>query len=302
MEELSLFDFDFSGEENSFEDKKAVFETLLDYFKELRNPYTMNIEYLPLKVKTYLDNFEAEGWIKIEQNRIEIKHQYIKFHTVEELADEYQAKMDHWLNKPDVCWYNDILQVRNFFGPIRFKDKNDQKAFYLEKNRITKEAAKQLGLNHFINKPSSRGHKMSPFDSKWTKEHVLPTIVEHVISITDIDEMYQFFREHTFFFGRRDWNWDKSPVQTAPYAEYRAFLPTEFDLACLCEAKDLKTVKLIMDYQGSAFGGDLMNRKIIYPNGWSYERYEATLTDEDKELIKKDKERLARLHGEIYNA
>ncbi|RKJ27626.1 hypothetical protein D7X33_42785, partial [Butyricicoccus sp. 1XD8-22] len=126
-----------------------------------------------------------------------------------------------------------------------------------------------------------------------------------IIPITDFDQMDDFFRTHVFFMGRRDWQEGyRQDFEIPPYPEFKRLSPSYFDIACLCEAEDEKAVKLILDYSGSVYGYSEKNSDLtfLYPNGWSMEKYESTLTDKDRELIRKDKERLKRLHSHKYSA
>src|SRR5690606_25928488 len=112
------------------------------------------------------------------------------------------------LSKPDVCWYKHVLPAINFGPlPIRYKDEQTKQAVIKKKYEIIKDVATILGLDHFLNVPSSRGQKITAFSSKWAKENVLPLVVELVKPINDYDEMQDFFESHIFFFGRRDWDW-----------------------------------------------------------------------------------------------
>lgn len=276
---------------------KNAFKELLVFSKKRNNPSFISSKGLPVKIRNYVLDFKKNGWIDTEKSMLQIKEEYINFHTVEELIDDYQISIKSLLSKPNLCWYKDFLQLRNFSGPRRFKNKSDKDRFYNEKSKITKEVALQLGLNHFINVPSSRGHKMSAISSKWARKYVIPTLAKYVIPITDIDKMESFFKNHTFFFGRRDWDWEGLSNIPA-YPTFKAFSPTEFELACLTQVEDENTLKMIFDYLGYATGSGLLeNRRIVFPEGWSIERYEESLTEEDKELIGLDKERLKRLHA-----
>lgn len=304
--QLSIFDEEIVLGANEPQDVKKrkervsnAFDELLELAKKRGNPIYIGIKNLPSNIKLYLLDFKENGWIEVRNDAIQIKRKYLKFHTVNELVEEYRSSANELLAKPDVCWYKHFLNLRNFFGPIQYKSDQIRNEFYIEKSKVTKELAMKLGLNHFMKVPSSRGHIMNSVSSKWAKKYVLPVIAEHVIPITDINEMENFFKKHAFFFGRRDWDWEKSGSFKVPaYPVFKIFSPTEFNLACLSQAKDEKTVALIFKYMSHSSGrGVLNNRTIIYPAGWSMERYEQSLTDEDKEVIQLDKERLARLHN-----
>lgn len=306
MEQLSIFDEEIILAAQEPKDKKGreeriktAFEELLDYSKGRGNPVYIGKKSIPPNAKLYLMDFAKKGWVQLRHDGLQILREYIKFHTVDELIEEYRNSANELLAKPGVCWYKDFLELRNFYGPIQFKEEEDRKQFRIEKDKVTKEVALKLGLDHFMNVPSSRGHQMNSISSKWAKKHVLPVIAEHVIPITDIDEMESFFESHVFCFGRRDWDWENSCSFNVPaYPEFKKFSPTEFDLACLTQAEDEKTVALIFKYMGHSSGWGIMDgRTVIYPHGWSMEKYEESLTEEDLEIIQKDKERLARLHN-----
>lgn len=302
--ELTLFDFDFTEANNEILSKERVseqFAVLQKLFKKRRNSYFMGLNELPKDMLIYIDEFEKMGWIERRNGGINILNPYLDYHTVDEVVDEFKTMVDHALNQPDVSWYENVLPVVNHGAiPIRVKDEETKKQMYRQQKEIIKEATKKLGLKHFLQVPSSRGHKMNPFSSKWSRQHVLPTVIQYVKTITDYDEMESFFNNHVFFFGRRDWNFGKSTIPIPPYPEFKRLTPGYFDIACLCEATDDKTIELILEYSGVVFGyserenGQL---KYIYPQGWSMERYESTLTDEDKKLIEEDQERLKKLHS-----
>lgn len=226
-----------------------------------------------------------------------MEHQYIDFHDPQELIDVFKKLADERLSNPKICWYKDFLQFGNFFSPIQFKNNEDRKRFAALKYNAMKDIAIRLGLDHFLNVPSSRGTKMNVLSSKWEREHVLPLMIEHILPITEYDEMASFFSSYSFFCGRRDWTWGKHAIDIAPYPEFKSFSPIYLDIASLCEANDAETVKLIIEYQGCAYGSG--NREVLYPKGWSMEKYQESLTDEDKELIRLDKERLEKLHNHI---
>jgi len=226
-----------------------------------------------------------------------ILDEFVKFHTTEELINGYEEILWKAISKPDVSYYDNVLPLINSAcSPIRYENDKQREIVYKRKQLIVKDIVTELGLNHFLNVPSARGMKMKLFNSKWIKEHVLPTVINIVKDIDDYDEMEYFFRNNTFFFGRRDWNWGYNDI--APYPEYKQILPSPLDIAALSEATEDKDIKLILEYVGNASGGSFYSpQDAIYPDGWSFERYEETLTEEDKQLIKEDEERLKRLHG-----
>lgn len=305
--ELNLFDFDFSeSNEEMFSDEKVMekFNQLQEIFKERRNGHFVTVKSLPRDLFVYLEEFKKRGWIERHENAvigpgIDIPDQYLIYSTADELVDEYREKMNKALSDPDVSWHYTILPIINSAArPVRWKNEKVKAEVSRRKREINKKAATELGLKHFIEVPSSRGIKMNPFGSKWSRKHVLPKVAEYVIPITDFEEMYNFFHEHAFFFGRRDWDWNDST--TPAYPEFKKLLPSLFDIACLCEAGDEKTIKLILDYAGCTYGGfKYKNPDItyVYPDGWSMERYAETLTAEDKKVIEEDQERLKRLHS-----
>lgn len=301
---LDLFDFDFTEtNEEVFSDDKVLekFRQLQQAFKEKQNAYNMQMEEMPKDVIMYLDEFLNRGWIeKRSSSGINIPDEHLTYHTADELIKEYEDTMNRVLSRPVANWYNHVLPVMNFnSSPIRWKNDNVREEVSKAKKEINKKAAQTLGLKHFLEVPESRGSRMKCLDSKWEKKHVIPKIADLVIEITDFDEMEDLFRNHAFFCGRRDWTWGKSTIPIAPYPEFKRLMPTVFDIACLCEAEDEKTVQLILEYAGCAFGYFERlnpNMKYVYPDGWSMKEYEATLTFEDIELLIEDRERLKRLH------
>lgn len=158
------------------------------------------------------------------------KREFLDYHTPEEAIENYQIVIESLLNRDKKCWYKDFLSARNNAGPCEFKTEEDRERFSKMKKEVTKEAAITLGLDHFMNVPSSRGHKMNQFDSKWEKKHVIPMIAEKIIPMTDYDDVEEFFKTHSFFCGRRDWTWSKSPTPTPPYPEYKTVSLSEFDI------------------------------------------------------------------------
>lgn len=306
---LDLFDFDFTEENEDLMTDERVFEqleVLQNLFKEHNNGYYMRISDLPRGMVLYLDEFEKRGWIEYrDSNAINLLDDYLKYHTLEEVAYAFQSRIDRALNNPNVSWYETVLPIMSSgVIPIRCKNKDIEEEMRKIENEIRVEAAISLGLDHFLEVPSSRGMKMHPFSSKWSAENVLPLIAESIIPITDYNEMNSFFRENVLFFGRRDWDRDgiRNDYDIPPYPEFRRLLPCTFSIACLCEATDIETIKLILDYSGSSYGNyeKRTDLNILYPDGWSMERYESSLTDEDKELIRLDQERLKRLHSHKY--
>ncbi|WP_193065165.1 hypothetical protein [Oceanobacillus oncorhynchi] len=306
MKQLSIFDIPTEEiiDTISEEEIEKQFSILQDISKEHDNSYFIGISNLPLSVKNCLKQFEEKGWIeKRLGNGVCILDPFLAHKSPEEIAAIHQERLDMALENPNVSWYENVLHVANFSPtPIRYKNKEMQWKTRQLIDEITKNAAKKLGLKHFLEVPSSRGMKINPISSKWARNHVLPMILEKIIPIKDMNEMEDFFHYHVFFMGRRDWDkkgYSKN-YQIPPYPEFKRIVPSVFDIACLCEATEAKTIKLILEYAGSAHG--CMEREkddmiYLYPEGWSFANYESTLTDEDKLLIKEDQERLERLHG-----
>lgn len=300
--EITLFNFDFSNEKkNKMSEENIIknFSILQEIFKKKGNPYIVPLQELPPDTLIYLDEFEKRGWIEKWSDGINIRDEYLKYHSIDEVVNNYKNLLEIQLKKPDVNWYEDILPIINFgIQVIRYKDEETKNKIYQKTKEVTIEAAKQLGLKHFLEVPSARGQKTKPF-SGWAKKHVLPILVEYVLPITDYYEMEKFFRTHAFFFGRMDWNKEQYTENFAvpPYPEYRMFFPSIFENVCLCEATKKEEVELILEYVGIAYGYDKKDKKItvVYPDGWSYEKYLETLTEEDKEILKKDRERAKRL-------
>lgn len=300
MAELSLFDFEFE-ETRSEGDIRAAFEILKQEFKKHGNYYCMGKERLPFPIRSYFHIFEERGWVTMNDHSVYPKRDLLDYHTPEEAIEEYQIAVEKLLKQDKKCWYNDFLSARNHMGPCEFKTDEDSRRFSKMKKEVTKEAAITLGLDHFLNVPSSRGHKMGRFDSRWEKKHVIPMIAERIIPMTDYDDVEDFFKTHIFFCGRRDWTWGKSSSPIPPYPEYKTISLSEFDIACLAEASDEKTVALILSYTGgSGSSYNNQNLKILYPAGWSHKKYQESLTFDDLELIYLDLERLDRLHEGKY--
>jgi|SRR5690625_3995530 len=298
--ELTLFDFDFeTSEQELFSEVKVkeVFSELQDISKERMNGYYIHLDNLPKKMLMYIDKFEKNSWIeKRESGGLYILDEFVKYHTFNELIDEYEDILSKAVAQHNVCWYENILPIVNHAcSPIRYKSEELKELIYQKKEEIIKKVVIDLGLKHFLNVPSSRGLKMTAFGSKWSKENVLPVVIENVKGIDDYDAMKEFFYNNFFFFGRRDWDWGYKNI--APYPEFKRLMPSYLELAALSEATDSDDIKLIFDHVGYSSGGRLHEQSVIYPKGWSYEKYKQSLTDGDKELIQEDRERLNRLHN-----
>lgn len=294
---LTLFDFDFD-QKRSEEEVIGAFELLKQEFKKRGNYHCMNKNELPFPVRSLCYCFEERGWIKLEESRVYPRRDLLDFHTADEAIEGYQEAIEKLLNREKKCWYRDFLSVRNFFGPCEFESKEERARFYQLKHEITKEAAMALGLDHFLNVPTSRGTKMNRFSSKWEKKHVLPMIAKRVIPLSSYEDVEQFFQTYAFFCGRRDWVWGSTNSNIPAYPEYKTVMLTEFDIACLAEAKDEKTISLILSYTGGSWINQYSEKyKILYPVGWSYQKYQESLTCDDLEIIFADMERLDRLHG-----
>lgn len=300
---LTLFDFDFS-EEKTVKDYEKMFTEILEISKQKGNPYCLSREYLPPHIGM-MDIFEMEklGFLKTWKDYLEISDDKLFYHTLDEALAIFEKKMAKACNKENVCWYKDVISVSHGTGISRWQSKELSNAFYLEKEKIVRRYAEQFGLKHFKEVPSSRGIKIRSFSS-WEKENVLPVISKFVLATDNYDEIKGYFRGSSFFMGFNRGGY-------LPYPDFKSFIPTTFDIVCLSEAKTEKDVTLIFEYIGCSMGGVLCvinniskdkkylaGKKIIYPEGWSWERYIETLTDEDKENIKADLQRLNRLHNE----
>lgn len=179
-------------------------------------------------MKPFFHEFADRGWVTIKQNSVAPFRDLLDYHTPFEALDIFQEKIDNILDSPDVNWYNNVLPILHF--NVTFKTDEDQELFRNLKQEVTKRAALSLGLNHFLNIPSARGHKINRFDSPWVRKHVIPLIASKVIPITDYDEIMEFFGTHAFFCGRQDWD---SKYMTTPYAEYKTVLLNPLDAAAL---------------------------------------------------------------------
>lgn len=299
--ELTLFDFDFSEEQEkmfSEERIKEKFNELIQYSKKEGNPHYLSIRELPNNMYMYLEKFIEKGWVKQNETGVYIPDKYLDYHTLDELIDMFEESINKVTRKENVCWYSDILQVINHvFLPTRIQKEVEQN-FRVAKKEITKKYALKFGLQHFKNVKSSRGHKKD--FGKWVKKNVFPIIIENILNLSTYEEVEEYFNKNIFFCGRRDENMNSVYAKIAPYPEFYKFSPSYLEIASLAQATTEKDVKLILDYCGILHYGlnaftDYGNA--IYPDGWSFERYLAELTDEDKVMIYEDRERLKRLHG-----
>lgn len=304
---IDLFAFDFTEENKGLITEEKIlnqFEILQNMFKKKRNAYFYSLKDLPNDMMVYLDEFKKRGWIEERGNGINIVDQHLKYHTVEEITNEFKKMIDTVLSNPDVNYYKDVLPVINSGAtPIRYKDEKTKNEINQAKKEIIKDTVIKLGLKHFLDNPSARGYKINPFSSKWPRENVLPIIAEKVIPMTDYDDIDNYFKKHVFFFGRRDWDRSgyRKDYDIPPYPEYVRLMPSCLEIASLCEAKDKDTVKLILDYSGCSFGHEekQSNLTYVYPKGWSYEKYLESLSKEDLYLIKEDQERIKKLRSAI---
>src|SRR5699024_81529 len=291
---VDLFSFDFSEDvtEESIQEK---FKEVQRISKEKLNCYFIGLHEISNMLR-YVDEFEKRGWIERKgSNGFLIPDKYVDFHTPDEVIDNFKECINQVMQKENLAWYEDVLPVINFASsPIRLKNEEEKKEINKRKKEVIKKTALKMGLQHFINVPKARGHKMYNFNSKWERENLLPLIAKYVIPIQDYDDMEQFFRTQYFFTGRMDWKTNMS----APYPDFNRFSPSFLEIASLCEATEQSTVQLILDYSGNVTGGKPEEPSyILYPENWSWERYENSLTDEDIQKIEDDKERLKRLHN-----
>lgn len=301
MGELNLFAFDFSEDQEemfSEENIKRKFALVQQQAKEDRNGYFLPLKSLPENTIMYVDHFVEKGWIERRKNGINILDEHLKYHTLEELVQMYENDMKKVCSRKDVCWYTDVLTVINHSAsPIRIQEEIEEELYYAKKE-ITKKYALQFGLEHFKNKPSSRGHKIGGF-SKWVKKNVLPIITEDVLKLSDYDKIEDYFKKSVFFFGRSDS--DKSgyreDYRIPPYPEYYQLWASYLDIASLSQADNEDDIELILEYCGRSSGHfpDICN--VIYPTDYTFQTYIDSLTDEDRELLKNDRERLTKLHG-----
>ncbi|GLY12606.1 hypothetical protein [Pseudobacillus badius] len=95
MEELTLFDFDFSNERKSVEDLKESFRTLQEWHKEKGLPYFVNRRNVPSSVRCDIEQFFDQGWIVNErEGKFNFAEECLLYHTTDELITLYQKKMD----------------------------------------------------------------------------------------------------------------------------------------------------------------------------------------------------------------
>lgn len=73
--ELTLFDFDFSEEQEkmfSEERIKEKFNELIQYSKKVGNPHYLSIRELPNNMYMYLEKFIEKGWVKQNETGVYI--------------------------------------------------------------------------------------------------------------------------------------------------------------------------------------------------------------------------------------
>lgn len=301
--ELTLFDFDFSQENDeqySEEKIKEMFAIVQEYSKQKGNGYYLSIESLPRNVLPYIDTFLESGWIERRGSGINIKDTFLLYHTVDEIIEEFRQCMEAAFKTDKMLWYKDVLPIINYsIRVVRFRSEQEKKECYQKKEKVIKDYAMRLGLQYFKENqcPDAVGYKTTTFSKKsFFYKNVLPTIVSDVKRLSTYEEVETYFKDRIFFIGRNDG--DKK-FKLPPFPEYKAFVPHYLLTACLAEAEEEQDIIMLLEYCGQCLYGnqDSLYHKAVYPKGWSFERYYATLTDEDKRVLMEERERLMGLHG-----
>ncbi|MDX8367696.1 hypothetical protein [Cytobacillus sp. IB215665] len=284
---MDLFDFE---TEKSTESLESSFKRLVQWYKEDGNPVRERISYLPSDLRVRLNEFEEEGWIKFE-------NKYTSFSIPNHLKDFYSPdeRVDMIIGKMEKLYEDgNIFDLLKFNSPsCEFATKKDRDEFYLLEKDARKHFAKdvvsnKLALQYFTQNESSRGTKINRFSTSLEKEAV-KTLAEEIIPISDIDEIEHYFKTTAFFCGI---------CKTSGQAEVRVISPILFDIACLCEAKTEKQVKLIISYAGGSSTNLYTTKyRIVYPKSWSTQRYFDELTPELIDVMFSNHDRLCRLYG-----
>ncbi|WP_374724204.1 hypothetical protein [Calidifontibacillus erzurumensis] len=299
----SLFDFNF--ESRSEEEVKEAFAQLIQFSKKNGNPrclrtkgYSLNLDgscsfekkNIPSYLKTYFNDFEEKGWIKVNGDAIEIRDDLKDFHTPEEVVEIFRETVEEYL-KNGGNFYGIYTIRTNFSLGYKFKDHPTYLEFTRIMEKVMDDFAKKLGLKHFIEVPESRGHKMDLFDTKLAKQTV-KRIAEDIIPMTVFDDVRDYFNRYAFFRGI-----DRQMAKP----DILVLKPNALEIQSLAEATDIKTVDLILSYCGAVWSKNSLKKyTIIYPDGWNRERVlEELSTPEMIDVFLKEMERLSQLHGGV---
>src|SRR5699024_3802840 len=290
---VDLFDYDFS-EEVTDEKLEEYFYEIQLIFKGNGNGRLLLEEDIQGKIKPFLHYMMEKGWLIYSPNKTgyDVHDEHVIYHSVDELIEEYREKIYgtfKLMKEEDMNYYDHLLPVINSCSPpIRWTQNTEKrKQVEIAKKEIVKDVETQLSLQHFLEKPKSRGYQTNPMGTKWAKKNVLPIIIDNVQITEDIEEIKQFFYTRIWFMGRDDWKSNIHP----PYPLYKRIMPSSFQLACLAEAVTSKEVKLILKYANAGFGYTEKTSdelEYVYPGDWSYERYMLSLTKDDLNLIRSD--------------
>lgn len=283
--EQTLFDF-FQAEKGpaSAEELSLWTEQISRYYLKRGNPYWY------LKSEVVSEGFSYRSLnelIKVgvldtmqsrEEVRLSLKESYRQYESAEKVAGDLEEAVEKALYEGkrlyEVSWIFSHFYMSGQYNP------KEAETYKRLSGEINKNVAIQLGLEHFINVPDSRGSKINLLSSPFEKNVTFPKIAEDVIPMTEFDEVKAYFKNNIFFCGKKDRNdW--------PFPSLKELILNDFLIACLAEAKDQKTVKLILSHAGGTSPSIYVSRKnVIFPDGWSLERFNSELSaDEIAEVL-----------------
>lgn len=299
MEE-TLFSFEVEKTPVTTEELKNWKESVSQIFLLRGNPVRLSrMELLSSGLsEKAIRELSEYGVLEISQSSEKValyalKDDCYSYYGVDEVLDALEEEI-HQLLITDGKPFYESFQILNFHTwKYPYKRTRANEEYYQTRTaEMMKSFALTLGLEHFLSVPKSRGTKMNRFNSSFAKKETIPKIAEDIIPMTTYDEIKAYFDRHAVFAGRRG---------SVPYPDYLTVRTSPLILAALVEAKDVKTIALILSYTGGGWArGDESKYQLIYPDGWSYERYMESLTLEDIGLIVDDTERLKRLWGKSY--
>lgn len=206
---------------------------------------------------------------------IRLQEQYWMYYTIEEALEllKQQFKEVKKINRSSFAdFYTVTHRFSRKYAIKDFRDDSEiQNEFSDGQDKLLKQLAIEYGLVHFEKFPACRGTKTCQLRSDFEKQEILPMIAADLIRMKTFDEVKRYFNHHMFFCGKRSYG--------APYPENRVFLPNHLLIASLAEADDEDTVAFLMDYAGIGFKANgATDKKVLYPKGWSYERYMSSLS------------------------
>lgn len=289
---MDLLDFIEMAAPKTEQEIASHFEILKQMFKKRGNNYGMSVTGIPSEIKPYLLDFEEQKWIQYysERRYITIPTEFRDWHTPDEAVESIIEQAEEaYLNSNyqmalGVRWHPSFefasTELRNKYWEL------SRKAFDGFARRLVQE---KKALDYFMKNVEARGSQINRFSEKLEKE-VIKVASEEISLILDYDEMKKYFDSHAFFCGLPTYNYQP---------DIKVIFAGRLVLAALCEATELKDIRLILSYTGGSW--TKLNDKrytIVYPPGWDFFRvFEETSTPEAVAVIESEIARLNRLHN-----